>query len=549
MASSRTASGPVPGDSTGVIPVANEPPSDTVAHDQVSLALDHAGTVKSNDPAQDQSVFINDTQLDHVASAPYSVFSVTTRRWVVFMITIGSIISPMTANIYFPAIVSISKDLNVSLSLINLSLTTYMIFQGLSPPIFGDFGDMAGRRPAYIVSLTMYTIVNIALALQRNYAALLVLRCLQSAGSSGTLALGYAVVADLVPRSDRGRYMGIIGAGINVGPTLGPFLGGLLSQFLGWPALFWFLAIFAFAWLVPWILFVPETCRNVVGNGSAAPQSWNYPVIQYLVKRRQSTEAEPGTTRKLRIPNPLKTLALSFEKEMGQILIIATAIYLDFILVAATLSPLFKKIYGFSDLQIGLCYLPYGVGCCITSILQGYVLDWNYRRIAKKVGFGMVQKSKEEMLKFPIESARMQPLYPTLAVGSAAVIAYGWALHMQTTVAVPLVMLFIIGMTVPTSFNALTTLIVDIFPEAPATAAAANNLVRCLFGAIATSVIDFMLQGMGIGGCFTFLASLMIISIPWLWVIQSRGPRWRAEKEKAIELKELNKSQAANQAK
>lgn len=488
----------------------------------------------------DHGVLGDAPQLAQVVSAPYSLFKTRTRRWIVFMITIGSIISPMTANIYFPAIVSISKDLGVSLSLINLTLTTYMIFQGLAPPVFGDFGDMAGRRPAYTVSLTMYIIVNIALALQRNYAALLVLRCLQSAGSAGTLALGYAVIADLVPRSDRGRYMGIVGAGINVGPTLGPFLGGLLAQYFGWPSLFWFLAIFAFAWLVPWVLFVPETCRNVVGNGSVAPQPWNFPAIQYLIGRKSQAEQESGSTPKLRIPNPLKTLALTFEKEMGQILIIASAIYLDFILVAATLSSLFKDIYHFSDLQIGLCYLPYGVGCCVTSILQGYLLDWNYRRIAKKVGFGMNQKSKEEMLRFPIESARVQPLYPTLAIGSAAVIAYGWALHYQTSVAIPLVMLFIIGLTVPPSFNALTNLIVDIFPEAPATAAAANNLVRCLFGAVATSVIDFMLRGMGIGGCFTFLAGLMVICLPWLRLIEKRGPKWRAEKNERIEMRQLS---------
>lgn len=489
---------------------------------------------------RDRGVLNDAPELTQVVSAPYSVFTAGTRRWIVFMIAIGCVISPMTANIYFPAIVSISKDLGVSLSLINLTLTTYMIFQGLSPPVFGDFGDMAGRRPAYIVSLAMYTIVNIALALQRNYAALLVLRCLQSAGSSGTLALGYAVVADLVPRSDRGRYMGFIGAGINVGPTLGPFLGGVLAQYFGWPSLFWFLAIVAFAWLVPWILFVPETCRNVVGNGSVAPQPWNLPAIKYLVGRKSRTEQESGSTRKLKFPNPLKTLALTFEKELGQILIIASAIYLDFILVAATLSPLFKEIYHFSDLQIGLCYLPYGVGCFVTSILQGYLLDWNYRRIAKKVGFGMNQKSKEEMLRFPIESARVQPLYPTIAIGSAAVIAYGWALHYHTSVAIPLVMLFVIGLTVPPSFNALTNLIVDIFPEAPATAAAANNLVRCLFGAVATAVIDFMLKGMGIGGCFTFLAGLMLICLPWLKLIEKRGPRWRAEKEERIEMRRLN---------
>lgn len=106
--------------------------------------------------------------------------------------------------------------------------------------MFGDFGDMAGRRPAFILavliyifgkvqhnsvsrlpnSLTFLNSANLGLALQNNYAALLILRMVQSGGSSGTLALGYAVVADIATSSERGKYMGVVGAGINVGPSL-----------------------------------------------------------------------------------------------------------------------------------------------------------------------------------------------------------------------------------------------------------------------------------------------------------------------------------------
>jgi MFS family permease len=68
-----------------------------------------------------------------------------------------------------------------------------MIFQGLAPTIFGDFADMAGRRPAYIVAFIIYLGANIGLALQNSYVSLFLLRCLQSTGSSGAFALGYGV--------------------------------------------------------------------------------------------------------------------------------------------------------------------------------------------------------------------------------------------------------------------------------------------------------------------------------------------------------------------
>ncbi|KAK3187369.1 hypothetical protein K4F52_003714 [Lecanicillium sp. MT-2017a] len=512
----------------------------TQSTNQAPASLENAAVAGGPVPTQPEPMLNDGQDLSRVVSAPYTVFPRSVKVGVTGMVAIASMISPMTANIYFPALNSIAKDLDVSTSLINLTLTTYMIFQGLSPTVLGDLGDMAGRRPAYITGFIIYIGANVGLALQRNYAALLVLRCLQSAGSSGTLALGFAVIADLAPRAERGKYMGYIGAAINLGPTLGPFLGGLLSQYLGWASLFWFLAILTVAWLVPWILFVPETGRSVVGNGSFAPPRWNRTLMDCIKHRKGSQEMPPEQRPKLRIPNPLGTLVVTFEKEMGSILLIASMIYLCFILVAATLSTLFKEIYGYDDLQVGLCYLPYGVGCCVTSVVQGYFLDWNYGRIAKKVGFDM--RSREKAAEFPIETARIQPLYPPLTIGAAALIGYGWALYVETTVAVPLVLLFIIGMMIPTSFNVLNTLIVDLFPEAPATAAAANNLVRCLFGAVATAVIDKMLKGMGRGWCFTFLALLMVACIPWLWFIEKRGPRWRAAKAKRREMKELERT-------
>lgn len=481
-------------------------------------------------PALDEADYMSRVS----SGPPYSAFPPVMKTWITIMVTIGSFISPVTANIYFPALNPIAEDLNVSTSLINLTLTTYMIFQGLSPTLFGDFGDMAGRRPAYILAFTIYLFANIGLALQRNYSALMVLRCVQSAGSSGTIALGYALVADIASTAERGRYIGFIGAGINVGPTLGPFFGGLLSQYLGWPSLFWFLAIFVAAWLIPWIFTIPETCRNVVGNGSVPPQSWNFPWIHYIRGSKTRTQ-EYGQTQKLRFPNPLRTLVVIWEKEMGLILVINSILYIGFILTAATLGTLFKEIYGYDDLQVGLCYLPYGFGSCVAVVGQGYILDWNYRRIARKLGFVISRRCGDDLSKFPIETARIQPMYPALALGVGSLIGYGWALQVETTVAVPLVLIFLIGMLVPTSFNVLNTLIVDLHPQAPATATAANNLVRCLVGAAGTAVIDFVIKGVGRGWTFTIMALLIVGCMPGLVVLQRRGPTWRREKKEKIE--------------
>ena len=157
--------------------------------------------------------------LHRAPSGPvYSVFNERQRRFIVIMVACGGFFSPLSANIYFPALTALSADLRVSNELINLSLTSYMIFQGLAPTIFGDLADMTGRRPTYILGFIIYIGANVGLALQNNYAALLVLRCLQSTGSSGTVALGNGVVADISSSGERGKFMGM-----SVHPHLGQF--------------------------------------------------------------------------------------------------------------------------------------------------------------------------------------------------------------------------------------------------------------------------------------------------------------------------------------
>ncbi len=82
-----------------------------------------------------------------------------------------------------------------------------------------------------MICFTIYIIADIALALQNNYVALLILRMLQSAGSSGTVAIANAVVADVATSAERGLYIGITSLTGILAPSLGPILGGVISQY------------------------------------------------------------------------------------------------------------------------------------------------------------------------------------------------------------------------------------------------------------------------------------------------------------------------------
>jgi multidrug resistance protein len=442
-----------------------------------------------------------------------------------------------------------------------------MIFQGLAPTFVGDLADIAGRRPAYIITFIIYIGANIGLALQNSYAALFLLRCLQSTGSSGAIALGYGVVADISTSAERGKYMGVVGAGITMGPALAPVIGGLLAQFLGWRSIFWFLTIFTGCFLVPFILTVPETGRKVVGNGSIPPQGWNLTVLEWYRLRkeersksgltrstttesRRAAQAELAKGRQLRWPNPLKTVRIVMEKDMAVILLYNALLYTAFYDVTASVPSIFQEIYGFNDLQVGLCYVPFGFGCGIASFANGYMLDYNYKKIARQIGFAIDRKRGDDLRHFPIERARLELIWPLLVSGLASYVSYGWALDRNAPLAASLVLLFLIGLLVNGAFNIISTLIVDLNPHSPSTATAANNLCRCILGAGGTAVIDIMIRNMGRGWCFTFVALVCAATSPLLLVSLKWGPKWREERlvklDKLAEEKKAQEEADAN---
>jgi hypothetical protein len=126
----------------------------------------------------------NSTQANTNDTA-YSSFPNSSKRWITFLVAMAGFFSPLSANIYFPALSYIAQDLHVSLELINLTITAYLICQCITPSITGDLADMVGRRPVYLLVLTVYFAANLGLSLQRTYAGLLILRMIQSAGASG----------------------------------------------------------------------------------------------------------------------------------------------------------------------------------------------------------------------------------------------------------------------------------------------------------------------------------------------------------------------------
>ncbi|KAI4108870.1 MAG: hypothetical protein LQ339_001988 [Xanthoria mediterranea] len=462
--------------------------------------------------------------------APYSVFTKFEKRWILFLVALAGFFSPVSANIYFPAINYLARDLSVSLELINLTITAYLICQGMVPSLVGDTADMLGRRPVYIAAFVVYLAANVGLALQDSYAALLVLRILQSSGSSGTIALAINVVADLAPQHERGKYVGAALSGPNMAPSLGLVLGSVLAEKASWRWIFEFLRTLSGLCLALIIICLPETARKLVGNGSVRPKCLDRSVVSYMSKPKANQNLSEHLDPPFRCPNPLSCLRIVFHKDTALVLVANAVFYMNYSCMQASLSPLLMDIYGLNALEVGLTYLPYGIACGIASVLVGKVMDHDYKVTAAAVGFTIDKTKGDDLARFPIEKARLRSIWYFVSISTACTIGYGWTLQAKAHLAAPLILQFICGLTVTGTFNICNTLIVDLHPDRPATASASVSIVRCSVAAIGVSILQFILERLGPGRTFTIFGALGAGTAPMLWVEWEKGKRWRTER-------------------
>lgn len=146
----------------------------------------HTGDMeKQNEQLTDESP----PKLSIPLPVPYSLFTKNERRGIVAMVALAAWFSTLSSFIYYPAIPMVAKDLDSSIAMINLTVTSYLVVSAIAPAVVGDAADMFGRRPLYAVTLILYIAANIGIAKQQSAVALLLLRMLQSAGISGICTL------------------------------------------------------------------------------------------------------------------------------------------------------------------------------------------------------------------------------------------------------------------------------------------------------------------------------------------------------------------------
>jgi MFS family permease len=330
----------------------------------------------------------------------YSLFNTPLHKLIIFtLLSLATLTSPLTATIYLPLLPLLSQHYAVSPQRINLTITIYIIFQALSPLLLSTPSDTLGRRPLFLLTFAIYTLASILLAIIRSsYAALLTLRALQSLGASAVLSVVYGTVSDVCVPSERGKVLGPVMAAANLGTAIGPIVGGWIALSSGsvwW--VFWALAIFGAFMLVSLGALLPETARNVVGNGRIKDKAWNRPLLDLSRWSRSRTPAcstnrtttDGGRpTRSLKFRNPLMSIRIMAHPDTAIILWIVGTFYALWYIVQASIPSVYgQHPYNFNEFQIGLAYLTGAVGVVICMYATGKAMDYNYRVIVRRMNF------------------------------------------------------------------------------------------------------------------------------------------------------------------
>ncbi|RDH32926.1 major facilitator superfamily domain-containing protein [Aspergillus welwitschiae] len=449
------------------------------------------------------------------ATQPYILFTPKARMSIVIIVGFATIISPLTATTQF----------ETSRQAIDITLTIYISFQAISPAIFGPLSDSVGRRPTNLLTLAIYALANLGMALNKsNYGVLLLLRALQSLGASAAFAMSYGIVSDVCVPSERGRMMGWVSMASNLGTCVGPIIAGLvvyLSGDIEW--VFW--AIFIVGILLFFVvgILLPETGRNIVGNGSDRTKIkawhrswWSYiTTVGFLLDKKNDTREEKPAGNTEQSPSGRARRNIFAQLNIRMFLV-----------------PL--RIIFFPDAFC--CLWIHGSFYAVDYILAATVSDifmhtYHFNTDARRHNHPIDRVHGDDLREFPIELARSRGIYYLLLFSTSTLIAYGWTARNEKHFSILLILQLIQGFWDTCFYTIYNTLLVDIFPQNPSTAAASASITRCAMAAIGVTSLQPLMDAAGLGWYFTALGIMSAVcGAAAVWCIRGYGMRWRSQR-------------------
>jgi EmrB/QacA subfamily drug resistance transporter len=357
--------------------------------------------------------------------------SAGSRRLILLLIVITAFINPFLGAAINIALPTISEEFSMGAVGMSWVAMSFLLSSAVFLVPLGKLADIRGRKRVFFVGNVVLTTTSILCALSSSGTMLIILRGIQGIGSAMVFGTGVAIITSVYPPQERGKAIGITVTAVYVGLSLAPFLGGMLTQYLGWRSIFY--ATVPFGLLVIWITwrYVKEEWADAQGEkfdlGGSILYVFSMSAFMYGFSRLPEVPAIVLVAVGLlgliafvilekRLKYPVFNMVLLSSNRLFALSNLAALInYATTFAITFLLSLYLQYILGMSPRDAGMILITQPVLMAIVASISGKLSDTRDPRILASIGMGIIVVGLI-MLTFLTENSSITYLVVVLAV-------------------------------------------------------------------------------------------------------------------------------------